>query len=81
MKVMTHEYGRGNRHDYDRSSARRWSVQQLRSEFESLNPQQQAEKLAQVRDTLRAERARGQKSPSYLATIAAEVYGVNPREL
>ena len=81
MKVMTHEYGRGNRHDYDRSSARRWSVQQLRDEFQALSPKQQAEKRALVRDTLAAERARGQKSPSYLATIAAEVYGVNPNEV
>ncbi len=81
MKVMTHEYGRGGRHDFDRASARRWSIQQLQGEFQALSPEQQAEKLTQVRDTLRAERARGQKSPSYLATIAAEVYGVNPHEV
>lgn len=53
----------------------------MQGEFESLTPRQQAEKRALVRDTLAAERARGQKSPSYLATIAAEVYGVNPNEV
>lgn len=81
MKVTAHQYGSDSRHDFDRASARRWSVQQLRDEFESLTPRQQAEKRALVRDTLAAERARGQKSPSYLATIAAEVYGVNPNEV
>ena len=48
----------------------------MRAEFEALTPKQQAEKLAQVRETLAAERARGQRSPSYLAQIAAEVYGI-----
>ena len=77
MKVMERSYGSGGRHDFDRASARRWSVAQLRAEFEALTPKQQAEKLAQVRETLAAERARGQRSPSYLAQIAAEVYGPN----
>ena len=78
MKVMERSYGAGGRHEYDRASARRWSVAQLRAEFEALSERQQAEKLAQVRETLAAERARGQKQPSYLAQIAAEVYGVRP---
>ena len=76
MKVMERSYGSGGRHDFDRASARRWSVAQLRAEFEALSERQQAEKLAQVRETLAAERARGQRSPSYLAQIAAEVYGI-----
>mgnify|MGYP000965547792 CR=1 FL=1 len=78
MKIMDRSYGAGGRHEYDRASARRWSVRELRAEFESLTPNQQAEKRQLVRDTLAAERARGQRTPSYLATIAAEVYGVEP---
>ena len=52
------------------------TLAELRAEFEALTPKQQAEKLAQVRETLAAERARGQRLPSYLAQIAAEVYGI-----
>ena len=77
MKVMDRSYGSGGRHDYDRASARRWSVAQLRAEFEALTPKQQAEKRAQVRETLAAEQRRNQNQPSYLAQIAAEVYGIH----
>lgn len=49
MKVMNRSYGAGSRHEYDRASACRWSVAQLRAEFEALSERQQAEKLAQVR--------------------------------
>ena len=78
---MERPYGAGGRHDYDRASAMRWSLVTLRDEFEALSERQQAEKLDQVRQNLRAERARRQKSPSYLAQIAPLVYGISIDEV
>lgn len=81
MRVMDRAYGAGGRHDYDQASGLRWSMRTLREEFAALSERQQAEKLEQVRQTLRAERARRQRSPSYLAQIAPAVYGISIDEV
>ncbi len=79
MIVTNHERkGISGQHSYTRESALRWGVPQMQADFARQPPKMQNETRERVQRILAAERRSGRATPSALARIAAEVYGVRP---
>ena len=79
MIVTNHERkGISGQHSYTRESALRWGVPQMQADFAAQPPKMQNETRERVQRILAAERRSGRTTPSALARIAADVYGVRP---